>query len=422
MPPPVQLVIFDLDGLLLNVESIVTQAASTVLAGLDPPRALTADALAAARGRRPLDAWAATAAALGLDPAAAPALLTASEALLRDRWHTCAPMPGALRLVAHLRSAAPGVRTALATSTPRATFEAKTGAGSAAAALGAHAWDAVVCGDDPAVARGKPAPDAFLAAAAAAAPGGVPPAACLVLEDAPAGVAAAVAAGMRCVLVPSLTDAGDAYPPALGPDAPAGVTQTLPSLFSFDPALHGLPPFTDALPVGPDAGRVTSAIPFWPGPDAFRLRGRVVRGFGRGSAQLGIPTANLAPTSLTCLADAVTGIYACWAMLGDGCEAGAGVAWPAVASIGFNPQFQAETGGAPPQKTAEPWILAPPGALPDQFYGADLRLLVVAFLRPEAKFSGLDALVAQIHADAAAARVVLASEALAGAARDPFFD
>ena len=46
------------------------------------------------------------------------------------------------------------------------------------------------------VARGKPAPDLFLAAAAAA---GVSPAQCLVVEDSAPGVAAATAAGMRVV-------------------------------------------------------------------------------------------------------------------------------------------------------------------------------------------------------------------------------
>lgn len=48
------------------------------------------------------------------------------------------------------------------------------------------------------VARGKPAPDVFLAAAALV---GVPPERCLAFEDAPAGILAARAAGMRCVAV-----------------------------------------------------------------------------------------------------------------------------------------------------------------------------------------------------------------------------
>lgn len=46
------------------------------------------------------------------------------------------------------------------------------------------------------VARGKPAPDVFLAAAAAE---GVPPGACLVIEDSVPGATAARAAGMACV-------------------------------------------------------------------------------------------------------------------------------------------------------------------------------------------------------------------------------
>jgi pseudouridine-5'-monophosphatase len=122
-PPPVRLVIFDLDGLLLNVESIVTDAANDVLGALAPPAALNPAALAAARGRRPLEAWQATVDALGLPPSpatSAAALLAASEARLRGRWGACAPMPGAVRLVRHLKRA--GVACALATSTPRATF------------------------------------------------------------------------------------------------------------------------------------------------------------------------------------------------------------------------------------------------------------------------------------------------------------
>ena len=50
----------------------------------------------------------------------------------------------------------------------------------------------VVTGED--APRGKPAPDLFLLAAARLA---APPAECFVLEDTPAGLAAAAAAGMQ---------------------------------------------------------------------------------------------------------------------------------------------------------------------------------------------------------------------------------
>ncbi len=68
------------------------------------------------------------------------------------------------------------------------------------AAAGLERRIAVVAGGDE-VSAGKPAPDLFLRAAELLA---VPPAACLVLEDAEAGVRAAAAAGMPAIMVPDL--------------------------------------------------------------------------------------------------------------------------------------------------------------------------------------------------------------------------
>ncbi len=59
-------------------------------------------------------------------------------------------------------------------------------------------FNVIVTGDD--VIKGKPAPDVFLKAAEVLR---IEPQACLVLEDAPAGVQAAKAAGMMCIAVPN---------------------------------------------------------------------------------------------------------------------------------------------------------------------------------------------------------------------------
>lgn len=67
--------------------------------------------------------------------------------------------------------------------------------------------DVVVARDD--VARVKPDPELFLLAAKRL---GVPPAACVVFEDSPNGMRAALAAGMRCVAVPNALTAPLARP------------------------------------------------------------------------------------------------------------------------------------------------------------------------------------------------------------------
>ena len=99
-------------------------------------------------------------------------------------------MPGAAEVVESLR--ADGRLLALATSS-LAGFAARALDG-----LGlAGAFDAAVTGDE--VGAGKPDPEIYALAASRL---GVEPAACVAIEDTPAGVAAATAAGMTCIAVP----------------------------------------------------------------------------------------------------------------------------------------------------------------------------------------------------------------------------
>ena len=336
------------------------------------------------RGRRPLEACAAV--VLHLNLAVSPEQLYAeTSAELADRWGEAAMMPGAARLLRWL--AAKRVPVALCTSTPRDVLELKrAGLGDLYLLFG----DAVVAGDD--VKAGKPAPDAFLAASARL---GVPPHECLAIEDALTGVQSARAAGCAVLAVPSLADRASYC---------GERTTVLASLLDVDLARFGLPPLRDWV------GR---ALPLEP---MMRLSGPVVRGFGRGSKTLGIPTANLCTDALgPAIAHAAcSGIYICWASVGD--AAADGTPPPVhkgVMSIGLNPFFKDRE----KKKTCEPWILHDFGR---DFYGEPLRLVVAGYIRPEADFVSLEALIAQINDDADVARAALDLEPFASLRFDSF--
>jgi HAD superfamily hydrolase (TIGR01509 family) len=98
-----------------------------------------------------------------------------------------APLPGAVDLVRRLR--AEGVKQAVVSSAPRRNVATIV----EALAL-AGAFDALVTEED--VQRGKPDPQGYLLGADRL---GVAPVACVVIEDAPAGVEAAKRAGVRCI-------------------------------------------------------------------------------------------------------------------------------------------------------------------------------------------------------------------------------
>jgi sugar-phosphatase len=95
-------------------------------------------------------------------------------------------MPGAVELTASLA----GRPWAVVSSTQRRHVE------SMLAVTGIPLPPVLICGDD--IERGKPDPQGYLLAAERL---GVPPPACVVTEDAPAGIEAARAAGMACVAV-----------------------------------------------------------------------------------------------------------------------------------------------------------------------------------------------------------------------------
>ncbi|MDR1818099.1 MAG: HAD family phosphatase [Puniceicoccales bacterium] len=116
-------------------------------------------------------------------------LRTDVEKRLAETLDTAGARPEALALARSAASA--GIKLAVASGGHRRHVE-RTLQNIGATDL----FPVVVTLDD--VSRAKPAPDLFLLAARRL---GVPPAACLVIEDSPLGLAAAQAAGMRCLLV-----------------------------------------------------------------------------------------------------------------------------------------------------------------------------------------------------------------------------
>ncbi|MGB4241237.1 MAG: HAD-IA family hydrolase, partial [Kiritimatiellia bacterium] len=106
------------------------------------------------------------------------------EWIRRDGIH---PIPGVLDFLATAQQL--DIPCAVGSSAPRENVDL------CLQALGLTTWFPVtISGAD--VQRGKPAPDIFLQAAAGL---GGPPAQCVVFEDAPAGIAAAHAAGMKAI-------------------------------------------------------------------------------------------------------------------------------------------------------------------------------------------------------------------------------
>ena len=122
-----------------------------------------------------------------------------------ERLPTLVAKPGAHELLALFAERA--IPCAVASSSERAVVERSL------AAAGLPAFAVIAAGDE--VERAKPAPDVFLLAASRL---GARPAACLVLEDSPAGLRAARAAGMSAILVPDLAPPPHATTAPVFPD------------------------------------------------------------------------------------------------------------------------------------------------------------------------------------------------------------
>ncbi|MCT4553893.1 MAG: bifunctional riboflavin kinase/FAD synthetase [Pelagimonas sp.] len=123
-----------------------------------------------------------------------------------------------------------------------------------------------------------------------------------------------------------------------------------------------------------------------------RIEGEVIGGEQRGRV-LGYPTANM---SIDGLHPPRFGVYAVLVEVLDGPHAGS---YHGAASIGVRPMFDGDV------PNIETFLFDFSGDL----YGATLSVGLVDFLRPELKFDGLEALIAQMDADCDQCREILAA-------------
>lgn len=183
--PPIQLVIFDCDGVLVDSEGPSNRVVAEEVTALGWPMT-EADSTRRFIGHRLSDIPPVVEAHLGRP--VPDGWVEHLRTRLIAAFDTLLPIPGAadtLRAVAAL-----GLPFRVASNSSHEEMIVKferTGLAALVAGRRHSARD---------VARGKPAPDVFLAAAAAE---GVPPGACVVIEDSLPGVRAAVAAGMLVV-------------------------------------------------------------------------------------------------------------------------------------------------------------------------------------------------------------------------------
>lgn len=179
-------VLFDLDGVLVDSADCVRRICTdwAVSRGLEP-----SEVLRWSQGRRVQDTVRLVAPHLDLE--AEVATLVAMEAATTDGLHR---VDGTHAML----TALPPNTWAVVTSGARPVATLRL------AHVGLPLPQTLISGDD--VRRGKPDPEGYLAAAAAL---GVAPSECLVIEDAPAGLAAARAAGMRSVGIAGTFRASD---------------------------------------------------------------------------------------------------------------------------------------------------------------------------------------------------------------------
>ncbi len=187
--PRLDAVVFDFDGLIIDSETPIFRASAAAVAQLG--HRLSVEAWATVVGHGEDDSFRALQAAVGaeLDRAAYELAYAAQDRSWRD---TEPALPGVAELLASLARA--GIACGVASSSSAGWIEGHL------VRLGLRHHVATIASVDRVDGRSKPAPDTYRLACADI---GADPARSVALEDSAPGIAAALAAGLTVVAVPS---------------------------------------------------------------------------------------------------------------------------------------------------------------------------------------------------------------------------
>jgi HAD superfamily hydrolase (TIGR01509 family) len=220
-PQPIRLVIFDCDGVLVDSEGIALEVLVEALA--EKGIMLTTDEAAErflGRSLGSLTEVVRSEFGVKIDPAFLAGMRDELYARFRAELE---PLPGVATAIESLK--ATQVSCCVASSSQRERIELSLSVTGLLPRLSPHIFSATM------VERGKPAPDLFLHAAAKM---GVTPSQCLVIEDSPAGIRAAQAAGMKVIAFTGGSHTGNAsYQRALTQLAPDGQFDAMENLLHF---------------------------------------------------------------------------------------------------------------------------------------------------------------------------------------------
>lgn len=189
--------IFDMDGLMIDSDAIISRSYELILMELGKEPILNERGVVHTPGISAVDNWKRLAEIYGIQADIEYLAQRKNQLHVELIKQGVDPMPGLFEVLGMFKDH--GIKMAIASSSKQKLVEFVVDHLN----IGKYFY-AIVAGDD--VANGKPAPDIFLAAAESLE---VQPIDCVVIEDSINGVRAAKAAGMKCIAVPAKSDLDD---------------------------------------------------------------------------------------------------------------------------------------------------------------------------------------------------------------------